>query len=81
MAKSTEVKVLASAVVSAGAGALIAILNVAAADSELLGGLPPWLQFVIITLVPGVVAWLGGYVTPSPTSIVSTGYRNRPPAA
>lgn len=71
----TEVKVQWAAYGGAVAGALISILNAAVADNALLGGLPAWLQFVIITLVPGVVAWLGGFVKPSETSSVSDAYK------
>lgn len=74
----TETKVKASTYGSIVAGAAIAILNAAAGDSALLGSVPPWVQAVLLALVPGALAWLGGFVTPSKTSTVSTGYRERP---
>lgn len=80
MAKSTEVKVKASAYVSLGAGFLIALLNQVVGDTALLGALPDVLQFFVVTLVPGVVTWLGGYLTPSKTSTVSDAYSGRPVA-
>jgi hypothetical protein len=74
MARKTEVKVQASAYASIVAGAVIALLNQATADAALLGALPAWLQFIILTLAPGLITWLSGYVTPSRTSTVSDGY-------
>lgn len=42
-------------------GGVVAALNWAAADSELLGGLPPWLQAAVSLLVPPVVTFLSGW--------------------
>jgi hypothetical protein len=74
-----EVKVVTSTLGSFGASVAIAILNATAGDSELLGHLPPWLQFVIITFVPSIVTFLGGYVKGSTTSRTSDSYV--PPAS
>ena len=76
--KPTEIKVKASAYVSILVGAVIALLNQGVGDAALLGSLPPVLQFIIVTLAPGVLAWLGGYVTPSKTSTVSDSYAGNP---
>lgn len=72
--QATEVKVKASAVASVVAGAVVAILNQVVGNAALMGGLPPWLQFVILLAAPGVIAWLGGYSMPSTTSSVSKGF-------
>lgn len=74
-----EVKVKAATYGSIVAGAGIALLNAAVADQALLGNLPAWLQFVIISLVPGAITWLGGFLTPSSTSVVSEGYQRSVP--
>jgi len=74
----TEIKVQFAAYGSILAGALIAVLNTAVADNALLGNLPGVVQFLVVTLVPGVVSWLGGFVKKSRTSTVSTGYSKRP---
>jgi hypothetical protein len=68
-----ETKVTWSAIGALGAGFAGALLNLLVGDSELLGGLPAWLQFVIVLLAPSVAAWLAGYAKPSPTSSVSVG--------
>jgi hypothetical protein len=76
MAETVETKVNWSGLGAIGAGALIAVLNWTVGNSELLGGLPPWLQFIVVTLVPGVVAWLSGYAKKSTTSTASAGFRS-----
>jgi hypothetical protein len=70
---AVEKKVWGGAYGALAAGFLAALLNAGVGDAQLMGGLPPWLQFIILTLVPGVVSWLGGYALPSPTSSVSKG--------
>jgi hypothetical protein len=79
MSRPTEVKVKGASVGALVAGAVIAVFNAVTTNSSVLGGLPSWLQFLILTLAPTVVAWLGGYVTPSTTSSTSDAYK--PPAA
>jgi hypothetical protein len=75
MARSVETKVKASTYGALAASFGIALLNALAGDSELLGGLPPWLQFVLLLVIPSAVTWLAGFATPSKTSTVSEGYR------
>jgi hypothetical protein len=66
-----EVKVTTSAVGSLAASLGLALLNATAADSSVLGGLPPALQFIILTVIPPLVTFLSGYAQPSSTSSVS----------
>ena len=73
---TVEAKVTGSTITTLIAGIVLAILNGVAADSSMLGGLPPWLQFVILVSLPPVIAFLGGYVTPSRTSAVSDSFRS-----
>lgn len=46
----------------AGLGA--ALLNAFVANSTLMGVLPPWVQFLIATLVPPLVTFLTAYAAP-----------------
>lgn len=39
----------------------LALLNALLGDSELMGGLPAWLQFVLVAGAPTSVTFLGGY--------------------
>lgn len=71
-----EAKVTWAALGSFGASLAVAILNAAAGNSELLGAMPPWLQFVIITFGPVLITFLSGYTARSKTSTVSDGYRS-----
>lgn len=75
----TEIKVIFAAVLTLLASVTLAILNAVNANPALLGGLPAWLQFLIITVVPPVLAFLGGYLKPSSTSTVSDGFRGALP--
>lgn len=43
------------------ASLLLALLNALLADSELLGSLPAWLQFVLVAGAPTAVTFLGGW--------------------
>ena len=70
----TEAKVSGSTAGTLAASIALALLNATAADSSILGGLPPVLQFIILTVIPPLVTFLSGYATPSHTSTVSTGY-------
>jgi len=66
-----EVKVTAASIGALGAGIGIALLNGLVGNSQLLGGLPPWAQFVVVTVAPPIVAFLAGYNKASQTSSVS----------
>lgn len=70
-----EAKVTASTLVTFLASAAIAILNLAVADSTLLGNLPPVVQTILLALVPTALTFLGGYAAPhtSRTTLRNTG--------
>jgi hypothetical protein len=71
----TEVKVQSATWSSFGLGLVVAALNAFQADAnDLLGGVPPVLQSIIIAIVPPVVTWLGGFLMPSKTSRVSEAF-------
>lgn len=61
---ATELKVIAATAASAAVGVVVAVLNAVGADPGLLGGIPAVAEFVIVALVPPVVAFLGGYAAP-----------------
>lgn len=63
--KVIEAKVVVAALVTLLASLAAALLNALVADYELLGRLPPWLQFVIIAGAPPVATFLAGYAKPS----------------
>ena len=71
----TEVKVSAATTGALVASLVLALLNATVANSSVLGGLPSWLQFVLLAVAPTLVTWLAGYATPSKTSSVSVGYK------
>jgi hypothetical protein len=72
-----EAKVNGSTVGTLVASCALAILNGVAADSSMLGGLPSLLQFIILTILPPLITFVGGYITPSRTSNVSDLYNVR----
>uniref|UniRef100_UPI003F493E94 hypothetical protein n=1 Tax=Pseudonocardia sp. CA-138482 TaxID=3240023 RepID=UPI003F493E94 len=59
-----ENKVQASSLWALGASVGVAVLNAVATRSELLGNLPPPVQFVILAAIPPAVTFLAGYVAP-----------------
>lgn len=59
-----ETKVIASSLLALAAAATVAVLNAAVADSALLGALPAWAQFIIVTIVPPIATAVAGYWTP-----------------
>ena len=69
--KTVEVKVKGAVWGTLGASLALALLNGLAANNALLSGLPAWAQFIILTVLPPLIAFLSGYVTPSTTSKVS----------
>jgi hypothetical protein len=77
MAQPTEVKVKGAAGGALVASLALALLNATVADSSILGGLPAWLQFILLAVAPTLVTWLAGYATPSTTSSVSESF-NKP---
>jgi len=58
---SVEVKVIASALASAGIGVAVAILNQVENDHALLGSVPAPLQSVILILLPPLASFLAGW--------------------
>ena len=60
---TVEAKVKSAAVATFLAGLLLAILNATVANSQLMGGFPAWLQFVLVTFGPALAAFLSGYAT------------------
>lgn len=60
-----ETKVQTTSAVTLLGSVGVAVLNAVGAHSELLGGLPPLAQFIIIAAIPPAVTWLTGYVSPS----------------
>lgn len=59
--KAVEVKVVAASVVTLFASIALSLLNALQNDSSILGGLPPWLQFVLITAIPPLATFAAGY--------------------
>jgi hypothetical protein len=72
--KTVETKVKSATFGTLVPSLLLAWLNAVAADNTVLSGLPPWLQFIIITALPPVITFLSGYATKSRTSVVSDGF-------
>lgn len=60
-----EAKVWASTLVTLAASVGVALLNAVQDNPALLGGLPEWVQFVVLAAVPPVLAFLAGYVKAS----------------
>lgn len=69
-----EVKVTSATVGSLVASIGLAVLNATVADSTVLGGLPAWLQWLIIVIAPTLITYLSGYAQPSSTSEASDAY-------
>lgn len=63
--KTIEAKVVASSLVTLVASLVVAWLNALQAQPDLLGSLPPVWQFVILTAVPPVLAFAGGWAKTS----------------
>lgn len=59
--KRVEAKVKWSALAALGASLLLAVLNATVGDSQVLGGLPGWLQFLLVTCGPTAATFLAGY--------------------
>lgn len=58
-----ETKVKVATAVSTVIGFLVALDNALAANSVLLGSLPGWSQFLILTLVPALATFWTAYAT------------------
>ncbi|GEL17704.1 hypothetical protein [Pseudonocardia asaccharolytica] len=56
-----EAKVWASTLVTLAASVGVALLNAVQDQPTLLGGLPPWLQTLLLALVPPLLAFVAGY--------------------
>jgi hypothetical protein len=58
---TVEAKVKAAALGTLAASIIVALLNAVVGDSKLLGSLPAWLQFVLVTIAPTVLTFVAGY--------------------
>lgn len=58
---TVEAKVKSAAVASFLASLLLAFLNATIGHSEVLGVLPGWLQFLVITFGPSAATAIAGY--------------------
>lgn len=58
---AVEAKVKAAALGTLAASVIVALLNAVVGDSQLLGSLPAWLQFVLVTAAPTVLSFAAGY--------------------
>jgi hypothetical protein len=63
--KTIEAKVFASSAVTLLASLVVAWLNGVQENPDLLGGLPPELQFVLLTAVPPLLTFAGGWAKTS----------------
>lgn len=61
MAAPVETKVIASTTATIGVSVLLAVLNAVQGDAHLLGGLPVWLQTLLLVLVPPATTFAAGY--------------------
>lgn len=59
-----EVKVLVTTLIALLGGQVVAALNAVTAESTLLGGLHPVVQYVVLSAIPPLVNYLGGYLAP-----------------
>lgn len=59
-----EKKVTVATIAAFVVGVLIAILNAVQANPDLLGGLPTWLQSLLLVLIPTLATFGGGYLAP-----------------
>jgi hypothetical protein len=69
-----ETKVKTATLGSFIASLVLALANAVAADSSIMGGLHPVIQFVLLAVLPTIITFLGGYAMPSKTSAVSKDY-------
>lgn len=60
-----EAKLTVASLITLAASMAFALLNAVQHDSSILGSLPPWLQFVLITVVPPLATFLAGYAKTS----------------
>ena len=70
----TEVKVVAASAGALVVGVVLALVIGLQENPAVIAGLPPWAQFIVITILPPVAAWLGGFMKSSPTSAASKGF-------
>lgn len=61
--KRAEAKVKSAAFASFAASLLLAVLNATIGHSEILGGFPAWLQFLVVTCGLTVATFLTAYRT------------------
>jgi hypothetical protein len=63
--KTIEAKVVVSSLVTLVASLVVAWLNGLSDNPDLLGGLDPTWQFIVLTAVPPLLAFAGGWAKPS----------------
>lgn len=61
--RHVEAKVKSAALASLVASLLLAILNATVGHSEVLGGLPAWLQFLVVTCGPTLATFIAAWKT------------------
>lgn len=59
-----ETKVTWATIGALVAGLAIALLNATQGNSAILGGLPPTVQFLFLSVIPTLVTFAGGYLAP-----------------
>lgn len=69
-----EVKVVAASAGTLVASMALAIVNAVSDSPGIIAGLPDGVEFVIIAVLPPLVAWLSGFAKSSPTSAASDGF-------
>lgn len=69
-----EVKVVAASAGALVVGVALALVIGLQENPQIIQGLPVWLQFVIITILPPIGSWLAGFAKSSPTSTTSKGF-------
>lgn len=65
VAKVVELKVVVGALASLTASVAFAVLDAVQHTPHVLDGFPEWSRFLIITAIPPVLTFLGGYAVPS----------------
>jgi hypothetical protein len=60
----TSPKAIASGLSGLVIGVLVAVLDAVQGNVELLGGLPEWVQVVLLAAIPAVIAYASAYVAP-----------------
>ena len=65
-ATTVSPKVIAAGTLALVSSIVVALLNALQADSTLLGGLHPTVQFIAVTIIPPILVAFSGYQTRDP---------------